>query len=344
MTSTPTNLLEELEPVVAENLDRHLSIAQEWHPHDYIPWSQGRDFAFLGGEDWAPSSHSSPRRPRPRCSPTSLTEDNLPSTTARSRPASAATGAAWGTWVGRLDRAGEPARRRDARLPRRHRGVDPVELERARMDYMTSGYDSGEMSPRGGGRMSFQELATGSRTATPARSPATRSRTGCSPGSPRTRPPDDLDRNICLRGAGDRARPTMQVIAKEVIGFEMPGATMAGFRRSSMMIAKAGYLRPAPPSRRRDHAGAAQHWRVLDRTDFGLEGEQAREQLAVFLEGRRPGDHVLDRRAEARRGWPRATTGCSRTSSRPNATSRSPRCAHPTVVQVREECSSASSS
>ena len=35
-------LLYELEPVVAENLERHLSIAKEWHPHDYVPWSRGR--------------------------------------------------------------------------------------------------------------------------------------------------------------------------------------------------------------------------------------------------------------------------------------------------------------
>ena len=28
------------------------------------------------------------------------------------------------------------------------RGVDPVELERARMDYMTSGYDSGDNDTR----------------------------------------------------------------------------------------------------------------------------------------------------------------------------------------------------
>ena len=49
--SDAKHLLEELEPTVAENLDRHLGMAQEWHPHDYIPWSQGRDFAFLGGED-----------------------------------------------------------------------------------------------------------------------------------------------------------------------------------------------------------------------------------------------------------------------------------------------------
>ena len=34
-------LLHDLEPVVAENLDRHLSLAKEWHPHDYVPWSRG---------------------------------------------------------------------------------------------------------------------------------------------------------------------------------------------------------------------------------------------------------------------------------------------------------------
>ena len=65
--SNANHLLEALEPVVAENLDRHLGLAQEWHPHDYVPWSEGRDFALLGGEDWSlPSSHGFPRRPRQR--------------------------------------------------------------------------------------------------------------------------------------------------------------------------------------------------------------------------------------------------------------------------------------
>ena len=45
-----TQLLTELEPVVAENLDRHLKIADEWMPHEYVPWSLGRDFADLGGD------------------------------------------------------------------------------------------------------------------------------------------------------------------------------------------------------------------------------------------------------------------------------------------------------
>ena len=79
MTGTPTNLLEELEPVVAENLDRHLSMAQEWHPHDYIPWSRGRDFALLGGEDWAPEQSQLSETAKAAMFTNLLTEDNLPS-------------------------------------------------------------------------------------------------------------------------------------------------------------------------------------------------------------------------------------------------------------------------
>ena len=46
-TDPQSAVLIELEPVVAENLDRHLAIAKEWHPHDYVPWDEGRNFAFL---------------------------------------------------------------------------------------------------------------------------------------------------------------------------------------------------------------------------------------------------------------------------------------------------------
>lgn len=45
----------ELEPVVAENLARFLESADEWYAHDYVPFDEGRNFAFLGGDDWDPS-------------------------------------------------------------------------------------------------------------------------------------------------------------------------------------------------------------------------------------------------------------------------------------------------
>jgi hypothetical protein len=46
-----TDLLCELEPVAERLLNRHLSMAKEWLPHEYVPWSLGRDFDV---EPWTP--------------------------------------------------------------------------------------------------------------------------------------------------------------------------------------------------------------------------------------------------------------------------------------------------
>ena len=51
MTTVETQaLLKQLEATVEENLDRHLAAAEDWMPHEYVPWSEGRNFAVLGGE------------------------------------------------------------------------------------------------------------------------------------------------------------------------------------------------------------------------------------------------------------------------------------------------------
>ncbi|MCM6772143.1 acyl-ACP desaturase [Nocardia sp. CDC159] len=51
---TDLGLLRELEPVAERHLDDHLRQAKAWHPHDYVPWGDGRNFAALGGIDWEP--------------------------------------------------------------------------------------------------------------------------------------------------------------------------------------------------------------------------------------------------------------------------------------------------
>ena len=63
MAETPVanRLTIELEPVVAENLQRHLDTADEWFAHDYVPFDQGENFAFLGGSDWDPSQVTLPK-------------------------------------------------------------------------------------------------------------------------------------------------------------------------------------------------------------------------------------------------------------------------------------------
>jgi acyl-[acyl-carrier-protein] desaturase len=67
----------ELEPVVAENLERHLETAQEWFAHDYVPFDQGENFAFLGGKDWEPSQQTLPQHVVDAVEVLLVTKDNL---------------------------------------------------------------------------------------------------------------------------------------------------------------------------------------------------------------------------------------------------------------------------
>ena len=107
-------------------------------------------------------------------------------------------------------------------------------------------------------------------------------------------------RNIVAAALEIAPDETMRAIADEVIGFEMPGATMAGFRRNSMIIAKAGIY-----DLRLHHDEVImpilRHWDVFDRGGIGAVGERARDELAAFLEGwtRRP-RRFVERRAEDR--------------------------------------------
>src|SRR6478609_471606 len=266
MTSTPTNLLEELEPVVAENLDRHLSLAQDWHPHDYIPWSQGRDFALLGGEDWAPEQSQLSETAKAAMFTNLLTEDNLPSYHREIATRFGRDGA-WGTWVGRwtAEENRHGIAMRDYLVVTR--GVDPVELERARMDYMTSGYDSGDKSAlEAVAYVSFQELATR----------VSHRNTGKVTNDPiadkmlaRISKDENLHmvfyRNIVAAALEIAPDATMRAIANEVI------------------------------------VPVLRHWDFFDRTDLGPEGEKAREELSTFLEALDDqATKFVDRREEGR--------------------------------------------
>jgi len=275
----------ELEPVVAANLDRHLALAREWHPHDYIPWSEGRDFAFLGGEDWAPEQSRLDETAKAAMITNLLTEDNLPSYHREIATRFGRDGA-WGTWVGRW--TAEENRHgialRDYLVVTR--GVDPVELERARMDYMTTGYDSGDKSPLEAiAYVSFQELATR----------VSHRNTGRATGDPiadkllaRIATDENLHmvfyRNLVEAAFDINPDEMMRAVANEVINFEMPGATMAGFRKNSMLIAKAGIY-----DLRLHHdevvSPILRKWNVFERNDLGPSGEQAREELGTFLTG-----------------------------------------------------------
>jgi acyl-[acyl-carrier-protein] desaturase len=277
------DLLRELEPVVATNLDRHLGIAKEWHPHDYVPWSRGRDFELLGGEDWKPED--SPLDPVAKTAMVVnlLTEDNLPSYHREIATRFGRDGA-WGQWVGRW--TAEEGRHgialRDYLVVTR--GVDPVALERARMQQMTIGYDSGDKTALEAlAYVSFQELATR----------VSHRNTGRATGCPiaeqlltRIATDENLHmvfyRNIMAAALDISPDEAMQAIRDEVVGFAMPGAGMVDFTRSSVIMARAGIY-----DLRLHHDEVVmpvlRQWQVFDRTGFGPQGEQARDELAAFV-------------------------------------------------------------
>lgn len=301
MVAVPADLLEQLEPVVEENLNRHLGLANDWHPHDYIPWSEGRDFAFLGGEDYSPEQSNLSETAKAAMIVNLLTEDNLPSYHREIATRFGRDGA-WGTWVGRwtAEEGRHGVAMRDYLVVTR--GVDPVELEQARMDYMTSGYDSGDKTPlEAVAYVSFQELATRvshRNTGKVTRDPVADKLLA------RIAKDENLHmvfyRNIVAAALEIAPDATMRAITDEVVGFEMPGATMAGFRRNSMIIAKAGIYD------QRLHLDdvimpVLRHWKVFEREDLGPEGEQARDELSSFVdELDAQATRFVDRRAETR--------------------------------------------
>ncbi|HET7326509.1 MAG TPA: acyl-ACP desaturase, partial [Nocardioidaceae bacterium] len=159
---TQQQLLLDLEPVVEGELNRHIPVAKEWFPHEYIPWSEGRTFdGVLGGEPWSEDQSPMSDVARSALIVNLLTEDNLPS---YHHEVAVLFGreAAWGDWVHRW--TAEEGRHgtaiRDYLLVKR--AVDPVELERARMTHMSQGYQSAHTADliNSLAYVSFQELAT----------------------------------------------------------------------------------------------------------------------------------------------------------------------------------------
>ncbi len=283
--SDNTRLLHDLEPVVIENLDRHLAAAKEWMPHEYVPWSLGRDFADLGGDAWDPEQSRLTPIARTAMEVNLLTEDNLPS---YHREIERAFGRdrAWGTWVHRW--TAEEGRHayciRDYLLVTR--GVDPVDLERARMDVMQIGFDSEEKPLlRVLAYVSFQELATR----------VSHRNTGRYANDPiaekllaRVATDENLHmvfyRNLVKAALEVDPGPTVRAITDEVVGFQMPGSVIPGFTRKAAQIAKAGIY-----DLRIHHDEIIwpllRQWGVFDLEGLDEEGEKARAELADFLTG-----------------------------------------------------------
>jgi len=287
---TDLELLQELEQVAENNLNRHLSATTNWHPHDYVPWDQGRNFAELGGEDWDPAQSHLSEVAKAAMITNLLTEDNLPSYHRQAAEYFSQDGA-WGTWVGRwtAEEGRHSIALRDYLVVTR--SVDPVALEEARMAHMTNGFGpTAEEEERHKtdfllsiAYVSFQELATR----------VSHRNTGKACGDPiadrllaRIAADENLHmifyRDTCSAALDLAPDQAMEAIASIVENFRMPGQGMPNFRRNGVLMAKHGIYDP------RQHledvvTPVLRKWRIFDRTDFSAVGEQRREQLAAYM-------------------------------------------------------------
>ncbi|MEV7226123.1 acyl-ACP desaturase [Polymorphospora sp. NPDC051019] len=287
-TRTPLSqeaLLIELEPVVATNLDRHLGLAKEWFPHEYVPWSDGRTFdGVLGGEAWSPADSTIPEAARTALIVNLLTEDNLPSYHRQIATLFGQDGA-WGTWVHRW--TAEEGRHgtaiRDYLTVTR--AVDPVALERARMVHMSAGYSNQHDDEvlHSLAYVSFQELATR----------ISHRNTGRATGDPlceqllaRIAADENLHmvfyRNLLAAAFEFAPSQAMRAVADVVGDFQMPGNGIDGFARKSVQIALAGIY---DLRQHRDDVvnPVLRQWDIWNVTGLDADGELAREQLAEHL-------------------------------------------------------------
>jgi acyl-[acyl-carrier-protein] desaturase len=279
-------LLRDLEPVAEENLNRHLSVAKEWFPHEYVPWSDGTTYdGILGGEAWSVEQSKIPDVARTALFVNLLTEDNLPSYHFEIAKFFGRDGA-WGTWVHRW--TAEEGRHgvaiRDYLTVTR--AVDPIALERARMVHMGTGYEAAyDDMLHTLAYVSFQELATRishRNTGVASQEPV------CEQMLARIATDENLHmifyRNLLAAAFEREPSMTMRAVADIVANFQMPGHSIEGFTRKSVQIANAG-IYDLRQHKDQVLVPVLRQWKVWDIEGLDAEGEKARLELDLFLEG-----------------------------------------------------------
>jgi acyl-[acyl-carrier-protein] desaturase len=280
-----TRLIRDLEPVVAVELARHLSVQKNWYPHEYVPWSEGRTYAGpLNGDAWEAKDSRLTGIAQDSLVLNLMTEDNLPSYHSEIAIAMGRDGA-WGNWLERW--TAEEARHaiviRDYLMATR--GVDPYELEDLRMAHMQLGYQTPYDSDmlHTVAYVSFQELAT-------RISHRNTGRISNDPIAETLLQRVSLDENLHmifyrnLMGKAIDLEPNvaMRAIGDVVSNFAMPGVGMPGFGRKAVQIALAGIY---DLKQHVDEvvAPVLRAWNIFEREDLTGDGALARDELAAFL-------------------------------------------------------------
>ncbi|OBF92715.1 acyl-ACP desaturase [Mycobacterium sp. 852002-51152_SCH6134967] len=289
---TDLHLLHELEPVVEKYLNRHLSMRKDWNPHDYIPWSDGKNYYALGGQDWDPEQSQLSEVAQVAMIQNLLTEDNLPSYH-REIAMNMGMDGAWGQWVNRW--TAEENRHgialRDYLVVTR--SVDPVQLEQLRVEQVTRGFSPGQNQQ---GDLfaeslfdsviyvTFQELAT---RVSHRNTGKACNETVADQLLARVSADENLHmifyRDVSEAGFDIAPDQAMHCLHRVLRNFKMPGYTVPEFRRKAVIIAVGGVYDP------RIHLDdvvmpVLKKWRIFEREDFTGEAARMRDDLGVLVE------------------------------------------------------------
>ncbi|MCV7100891.1 acyl-ACP desaturase [Mycobacterium palustre] len=288
---TNVQLLTELEPEVERLLNRHLAMFKEWNPHDYVPWSDGRNFYALDGQDWEPGQTQLPDVARVAMVQNLLTEDNLPSYH-REIAMNFSMDGPWGQWVNRwtAEETRHSVALRDYLVVTR--SVDPVQLEKLRLEQITRGFSPGQN--RQGNLfaeslfdsvmyVSFQELAT---RVSHRNTGKASNDTIAEQLMARVSHDENLHmifyRDVSAAGLDIAPNQAIKSVHRILRNFKMPGFTVPEFRRKAVIIAVGGIYDP------RIHLDdvvmpVLKKWRIFEREDFSGEGARMRDDLALLV-------------------------------------------------------------
>jgi acyl-[acyl-carrier-protein] desaturase len=300
---TDARLLYALEEVVEKELNRHLKVTKDWMPHEYVPWSDGRNFPgfFEDGEPWEKGQSKVTEVGRIALVVNLLNE--IATLFGRD--------GAWGTWVHRW--TAEEGRHgivmRDYLLA--SRAVDPDKLEQFRMSHMGEGFESDNRHSmlHTVAYVAFQELATR----------VSHRNTGHHSGDPvcdrmlaRIATDENLHmifyRNL-LKAAFEFAPDlTMQAVRDVVVNFRMPGHGMPGFERAAAQMAIGEIY-----NMRIHHddvlAPVIRFLKIMEIDGLGPEGMKAQEELGLYMGGLDAEAAKFDEKLAARKARMAARAG-----------------------------------
>ena len=287
-------LLSELEPEAERLLNRHLDSAEDWYPHDYVPWDRAQRLltdGFSYGETELPEGV------RSALLVNLLTEDNLPWYT---RTISRMFGgeSAWGTWAQRWT----AEEGRHAIVMRDYITVsglvEPRELEDGRMAQVSSAIvPEPESAADGMCYVAVQELATR----------ISHRNTGTML--------DKVGYDVMMKLSTDENRhhlfyrdlvskllelnPSLagEALDRQIVNFAMPGVGIPGFAEHSKAIAQAGIYDFAIHHEKIIMPLVFRQWAIDKVEGLSANAEKARDNLMRHIE--RVGK-VAKRQAERR--------------------------------------------